>query len=353
MTNTDKVTDGNDTTFYELPKMTSGSQSVLSFSFDQPQTITAFKAFVLSYDSGTAQTPLFVINFYDSSNVLITKVTNPSFYGSLFILGTPVNNVSKVTLVNNQTAYSTKVYEFETYNKTFDTPEYSSGLLVNKSMNIISPAGTVTSTTGLTDKQLNTYMTFGKKGSSNSGVYINFPSTAKINAYQLKSDITTYPSEPFFNLSSVELNFYNVKGELITKVPLPTMSGHVISLETPVTGVAKVELASSTYIGSTKVYEVEVFGSFEDTTPPIEPVQNGRAILTITLLTGQEKEFDLSMQEVNEFIAWYEAKNAGSGTASFAIDKHDNNKGPFKSRKDYIIFDKILTFEVSEYENKN
>ncbi|MNL66964.1 hypothetical protein D3C87_1915040 [compost metagenome] len=75
-----------------------------------------------------------------------------------------------------------------------------------------------------------------------------------------------------------------------------------------------------------------------------------RAILTVTLNTGLEKEFDLSMAEVNSFISWYETKAAGTGTTSFAIDKHDNNKGPFKSRKEYVIFDKILTFEVNEYE---
>lgn len=83
---------------------------------------------------------------------------------------------------------------------------------------------------------------------------------------------------------------------------------------------------------------------------PIEQPETGRAILVVTLNTGLEKEFDLSMEEVNSFISWYEARAAGTGTASFTIDKHDNNKGPFKSRKDYVIFDKILTFEVNEYE---
>ncbi|PZT57725.1 fibronectin type III domain-containing protein [Paenibacillus silvae] len=83
----------------------------------------------------------------------------------------------------------------------------------------------------------------------------------------------------------------------------------------------------------------------------IEPEQpsGNRAILVVTMTTGLEKEFDLSIQEVNSFIDWYETKQAGSGKASYAIDKHDNNKGPFKSRKDYILFDRILTFEVSEY----
>lgn len=81
-----------------------------------------------------------------------------------------------------------------------------------------------------------------------------------------------------------------------------------------------------------------------------EPKPTGdRAILVVTMLTGLEKEFDLSMAEVNAFISWYENKQAGTGTASYAIDKHDNNKGPFTNRKDYVIFDKILTFEVNEY----
>ncbi|GIP08226.1 hypothetical protein J1TS5_03960 [Paenibacillus macerans] len=86
----------------------------------------------------------------------------------------------------------------------------------------------------------------------------------------------------------------------------------------------------------------------EEPTTPEQPSGN-RAILVVTMTTGLEKEFDLSMKEVNDFIDWYEAKQAGSGKASYAIDKHDNNKGPFSSRKDYILYDRVLTFEVSEY----
>ncbi|WP_426334961.1 Kelch repeat-containing protein [Paenibacillus silvae] len=107
--------------------------------------------------------------------------------------------------------------------------------------------------------------------------------------------------------------------------------------------------------GSSTLKTVEKF-SFQGKDPvvpeePIEPEQpsGNRAILVVTMTTGLEKEFDLSMQEVNSFIDWYETKQAGSGKASYAIDKHDNNKGPFKSRKDYILFDRVLTFEISEY----
>ncbi|WP_051289877.1 hypothetical protein [Paenibacillus massiliensis] len=83
--------------------------------------------------------------------------------------------------------------------------------------------------------------------------------------------------------------------------------------------------------------------------PGTEQPSGNRAIMVVTMTTGLEKEFDLSMKEVNNFISWYEARQAGSGKASYAIDKHDNNKGPFSSRKDYILYDRVLTFEVSEY----
>ncbi|MEK3683255.1 hypothetical protein [Paenibacillus sp. FSL R10-2736] len=91
--------------------------------------------------------------------------------------------------------------------------------------------------------------------------------------------------------------------------------------------------------------------SLEPTPTPEQPTGD-RAIMVVTMNTGLEKEFDLSMTEVNAFIAWYENKQSGSGTASYAIDKHDNNKGPFTNRKDYVIFDKILTFSVDEYSAK-
>ncbi|PPQ47764.1 hypothetical protein C5G87_16740 [Paenibacillus peoriae] len=83
-------------------------------------------------------------------------------------------------------------------------------------------------------------------------------------------------------------------------------------------------------------------------TEPEQPSGN-RAFLVVTMTTGLEKEFDLSMKEVNDFITWYEGKQAGTGSASYVINKHNNNKSPFSSRKDYLLYDRILTFEVGEY----
>ncbi|AJS61525.1 hypothetical protein UB51_12925 [Paenibacillus sp. IHBB 10380] len=102
--------------------------------------------------------------------------------------------------------------------------------------------------------------------------------------------------------------------------------------------------------GTKTLNTVEMY-SLESKEPvdPTEPPSGNRAILVVTMDTGLEKEFDLSMKEVSAFISWYEEKNSGLGTASYAINKHNNNKGPFSSRKDYVVFNKILTFEVSEY----
>lgn len=108
------------------------------------------------------------------------------------------------------------------------------------------------------------------------------------------------------------------------------------------------------FVVSAVVNKVESDYSHEVMATPkakvVNPTTNGnRAIMVVTMNTGLEKEFDLSMIEVEEFISWYESKQAGSGKASYAINRHDNNKGPFNNRKDYVLFDKILTFEVSEY----
>ncbi|WJH28468.1 discoidin domain-containing protein [Paenibacillus sp. CC-CFT742] len=92
-----------------------------------------------------------------------------------------------------------------------------------------------------------------------------------------------------------------------------------------------------------------------DPTIPVDPdpqpelPTSNRAILVVTMTTGLEKEYDLPMSDINAFLNWYDARDAGSGPAKFAINKYSNNKGPFSKRTDYVIFDKILTFEVNEY----
>ncbi|WP_231575359.1 hypothetical protein [Paenibacillus sp. FSL P4-0081] len=155
------------------------------------------------------------------------------------------------------------------------------------------------------------------------------------NIYSLSSPITNVKtvvvwqySAPSYNVA--EFNLYNIEPEpTVTPTVEPTFTPEPTIEPTPTVTPAP----SPTVTPS----------------PTPEQPTGDRAILVVTMNTGLEKEFDLSMTEVNAFIAWYENKQSGSGTASYAIDKHDNNKGPFTNRKDYVIFDKILTFSVDEY----
>ncbi|GKU79353.1 hypothetical protein [Paenibacillus sp. L3-i20] len=103
------------------------------------------------------------------------------------------------------------------------------------------------------------------------------------------------------------------------------------------------------YVVTAKVADKESTNSNEATA--VLPVDLGRAILVITLVNGIEKEYDLSMSEVGAFINWYDAKDAGTGPAKYAFQK-TWNVGPFKSRVEFVIFSKIVTFEVNEYEQK-
>ncbi|WP_227014222.1 Kelch repeat-containing protein [Bacillus amyloliquefaciens] len=87
--------------------------------------------------------------------------------------------------------------------------------------------------------------------------------------------------------------------------------------------------------------------------PPNKQPAKNRAILLVTMTTGLEKEFDLSMEEIKDFIRWYDQKSSGIGVSRYVIEKHNNNIGPFENRRDHIVFGNILTFNVSEYTTDN
>lgn len=82
------------------------------------------------------------------------------------------------------------------------------------------------------------------------------------------------------------------------------------------------------------------------------PISKNRALLRVALTNGSINEYDLSMPEVQNFINWYNGRAEGKGKISFAINKNANVK-PFKTRTDYLVFDKIYSFEVNEYELNN
>lgn len=143
---------------------------------------------------------------------------------------------------------------------------------------------------------------------------------------------------------------YNVKRSTTTGGPYETIASSVTNAT-----YSDINVTSDVkyyYVVTAVNAAGESISSNEASAIPLGQPVTGNAILTIYLTNGTEKEYDLSMSEVNAFIDWYENKQAGTGNASYAINKHDHNKGPFTKRKDYVIFDKILTFSVDEYSAK-
>ncbi|WP_052092132.1 discoidin domain-containing protein [Paenibacillus sp. FSL H7-0357] len=197
-------------------------------------------------------------------------------------------------------------------------------------------------------------------GSTNNSVNLT------IHELQMMEKIIEVPNSPT-NLAAtagnakVDLAWTSVSGATSYTVKRSLVSGGpYISIATNVTDITYVD---NTVVNGTTYYYVvaalkadsesansnEASATPQKITKPDPEPSGDRAILAVTLTNGSEKEYDLSFEEVTAFLNWYDAKDAGTGPAKYAINKHDNNKGPFTSRKDYVIFDKILTFQVSEY----
>lgn len=203
--------------------------------------------------------------------------------------------------------------------------------------------------TGLTNGTTYYYVIQAKNAGGTSGNSNEASATPQVAAPTAPTNLTATAGN-----AQVSLNWSAASGSTSYVLERATTSGGpytVVSSNITATSYTDSGLTN----GTTYYYVVQAENaggtsnnSNEASATPVAPIVD-RAILKITLTNGFEKEYDLSMTEVNAFIAWYEAKEAGTGTASYAIDMHDNNKGPFKSRKDYVIFDKILTYEVNEY----
>ncbi|RCX09886.1 hypothetical protein DFR58_13325 [Anaerobacterium chartisolvens] len=84
-------------------------------------------------------------------------------------------------------------------------------------------------------------------------------------------------------------------------------------------------------------------------TPEAPPAIGNSAILEITVTTGAIKEYDVTAAELQDFLSWYDGSSSGADKAYYIFTKK-NNIVPFLSRKEYLAFDKIVSFEVKEYE---
>jgi hypothetical protein len=83
-------------------------------------------------------------------------------------------------------------------------------------------------------------------------------------------------------------------------------------------------------------------------TTPIPTDEGNKAILEVVMTNGTIKEYDLTAEELNKFLTWYDNRSDGTGKTYFKMPKKSNVK-PFISRNEYLSYDKIYSFEVKDY----
>ncbi|MFA9466780.1 MAG: hypothetical protein ACERKN_21175 [Velocimicrobium sp.] len=83
-------------------------------------------------------------------------------------------------------------------------------------------------------------------------------------------------------------------------------------------------------------------------TKPSSDYEGNSAILEVTMTNGTIKEYSLTNIELEGFLTWYDNRSGGTGKSYYRIPQKSNVK-PFLSRKEYLSFDKIYSFEVKDY----
>ncbi|MEH7479486.1 hypothetical protein V7175_18360, partial [Bacillus altitudinis] len=76
--------------------------------------------------------------------------------------------------------------------------------------------------------------------------------------------------------------------------------------------------------------------------------ESTKGILSITMINGLQKDYLLSMKEINNFLNWYKERSFGIGMNFYEIND-EHNKGPFTSKKDYVVYQNILMFDIKQY----
>ena len=82
--------------------------------------------------------------------------------------------------------------------------------------------------------------------------------------------------------------------------------------------------------------------------PDSNPNPTGNALLVIYMDSGLIKEFEMTNEEIRNFTEWYEGRAKGNGREAYIVNKK-YNIGPFNSRKDFISYSHIESFEVQEF----
>lgn len=83
-------------------------------------------------------------------------------------------------------------------------------------------------------------------------------------------------------------------------------------------------------------------------TPASTTDNSDRATLNITMTNGQVKQYNGTMGTISKFISWYRLRLSGSGDPFYEFDITQSSQ-PDIVRTDYVVFDKISSFETDDY----
>lgn len=99
---------------------------------------------------------------------------------------------------------------------------------------------------------------------------------------------------------------------------------------------------------SIDAFDIDANGDFVPENTTDSDYEGNSAILEITMTNGTIKEYSLTNTELEAFLTWYDNRSDGIGKSYYLIPKKSNVE-PFLSRKEYLSFDKIYSFEVKDY----
>lgn len=78
-------------------------------------------------------------------------------------------------------------------------------------------------------------------------------------------------------------------------------------------------------------------------TPVAPPIEDGEAVLRVTMINSSEREYQLTTTEIDGFINWVNHHTSGDPT-SYMLSKSIG----LRTSKEYLLCEKIISFEVTE-----
>lgn len=181
-----------------------------------------------------------------------------------------------------------------------------------------------------------------QKYTNNEGDYIQF-SFYGTKLRVISSEWTTNPKNIKIIIDGSEYTYNEYKsGDEITQVVLFEKSG----LNEKAHNV-KIYCVDSENIGFDCI-DIDSTGYLIDpSTPDPAPTTGNRATLTINMVNGSTKQYDLSEDELNSFLSWYNGMTNPLSAQCYTFNNPIT--GPYLNNKDYIPFNKIDDFKVQEY----